>query len=137
MAAEHSDKSPYESKYGGGWVTAAQYFCEVIVARQFFKENGYEPPQRFWTEKKWGKEFARQSKHANELLDKFPHPAIAKALRDDKGKKIYSLGAKSVLEPIIEKYVVAVEHREVQAGSTIEQPRQSFGSGKFGKLSQL
>ena len=92
MAKERSDKSKYQSRHGGGWITPAQFLAELMCER-FAKKNGQDIPPKFWYKDPWKKEFFKQLSIANRLLEKYDPAIVSKALRSPEGKKIFSLGA--------------------------------------------
>jgi len=104
VAAAESDSSKYQSKYCDGFITAAQYITERICERIAFKDKK-TLPRYFWKDKEWFKKFRLQIKFANQLLAEYPADCIIKALRSPKASKIYSLGAKFILVPLIEAEV--------------------------------
>lgn len=126
MAEKRSDSSKYESRYGGGWITPAQFLAEVMCERTA-KSEGNELPPKFWNLSKWKKEFLKQLALANKLVSKYDPSLISKALRSPKGKKIFSLGAnwlKTVLEEESKK-IKKVDVEKVQEVSNLPT-RQGF-----------
>lgn len=77
----------------------------------------YKLPDRFWLEKgsKWELEFRQQARKAAELLKDYSIEAIIAALRSTRGKKVYSLGAKSVLAPLIKAEQKVLDHKRILA----------------------
>jgi hypothetical protein len=77
----------------------------------------YKLPDRFWLEKgsKWELEFRQQARKAAELLKDYSIQAIIAALRSTRGKKVYSLGAKSVLVPLIKAEQKVLDHKAILA----------------------
>lgn len=114
MAQNKSEKSPYQSRYGAGWITAAQWLAENMCAR-FARSQGEDLPNRFWTSPYWEKKFKLQMKHANELLREFSAEEIVTALRHPDARRIYSLGLKSVIVPIL---------KEIQKKNKIQEKLQ-------------
>lgn len=111
MAKEYSDKSRYPSRYSPkGWVTAAQYICELICEVKARKEKK-SLPVKFWDLKDWSKFYRWQIKIANELLVDFPPESLIKALKDPKCFYVYSLNAPQVRK-IAEKYKAEIESRQ-------------------------
>jgi hypothetical protein len=101
--SKRSEKSRYPSIYAkGSYVTAAQFLGEMTCKRAAYKENK-ELPQKFWDLPKWRKFLVWQIALANKLLKKYDDKVIFKALRDPKGRNIYSLGAPHLKE-ILDKY---------------------------------
>jgi hypothetical protein len=101
MAENRSNSSRYESRYGGGWITPAQFLAEVMCERSA-KSNNIDLPPKFWNLPTWKKEFLKQLSFANKLISKYEPALISKALRTPQGKKLFSLGA-NWLKDILEK----------------------------------
>lgn len=101
-------KSAYTFEDKG--LTAHQRLAEIMVERLAASEQQTLPP-RFWQNKdgRWAKEWKKQAIIAARLLKKFDAEAILKALRTQKGQKVWSLGAKWLL-PLIE-----TEQKKIQA----------------------
>lgn len=100
MAQEQSAASPHKSRFGGGWLTPAQFLAEGMVARKARKE-GTDLPLKFWEKERWKRDFLLQLRHAHSLLKVYSHEAIVAALRTRKGSTVYSLGAQFILDPLI------------------------------------
>jgi len=114
----------FPSKYSNGkFVSAAQFITEMICenkARKDKKDLHY----RFWTNKEWAAFYRSQIASAHKLLQKYDVMAIAKALKHDKARKIYSLRAphlipiidqqQSILDQQVHKDVDYSESRTVQ-----------------------
>lgn len=136
MAKERSELSPYKSLYGAGWISERQYLAEGMCARKA-RAGGNELTPRFWNETYWKKEFLLQLRHAANLLQNYDIGSIIKALRHPDAKRIYSLGLKSVLVPLIDKIQQDLETQsEIQTRLVIEsvdvnqRPRPPFSRGK-------
>lgn len=103
MANQRSEKSPYPSIYSPGkYISINQFLGELVSQRAAFKDNK-ELPQKFWELKKWRQYLVFQIKLASNLLKEYSPEVIIKALRDPKGRSIYSLGAPH-LKALLEKY---------------------------------
>lgn len=101
MSKIKTDKSRYRSRYGGGYVTDAQYITECLcflIARQE-KKQLYD---RFWQDAPWSKIFREQIPAANNLLKEFHPEVILAALRHKRCRKISSLRANWLIRPILE-----------------------------------
>jgi hypothetical protein len=119
MAKQHSDKSSYPSRYSPkGWVTAAQYICELVCEVKARKDKT-TLPVKFWDLKEWNKFYRWQIKVANQLLEKFPAEAIIKALKDKKCFYVYSLNAPQVRK-LAEKYKLEIESKQKQIDEKLE-----------------
>lgn len=92
MAQRLTVNSKYESRYGGGWVTAAQFLAEVMCERTA-KKDKLEITPKFWNTVRWAGVFLKQLAHANKLLSIYDPSVVSAALRTREGKNIYSLGA--------------------------------------------
>lgn len=124
MAAERSEKSPFESKYGGGWVTAAQYLAEGMVARQA-RTKGADVPHRFWNKPQWKRDFLVQLRHAASLLMLYDAEAIIRVLRAG-GKKAFTLSA-PWLDPLFQvEHDRLLKERERRQSETVEQAPQTL-----------
>ena len=138
MADNRTEKSCYESRFGGGWITAAQYLAENMVARRARSEKTSLPP-KFWEIDKWKKDFLLQIRHANTLLADFCLDAILRTLRNSRCKNVYSLGLKSVIMPVLkdEQARIKTQMRKLEEMPVVEEvvlpavaepPRPSFQS---------
>lgn len=92
MASQRTERSPYPSRFGGGWLTAAQYLAENMCDR-IARRDRIVLRDRFWTSGRWERSFRLQITHANRLLGRFSVEAILAGLRTTEGRRIYSLGA--------------------------------------------
>lgn len=135
MAKERSEKSCYASRFGGGWISAEQYLAENMCSRKG-RSEGNELSPFFWREKYWEKEFLKQLRFAKELLSQFSMEAILSALRHPDAKRVYSLGLKSTLIPLISKEQTKINNRtrvqdeiEVPEVDINKPPRKPFGRG--------
>lgn len=83
----------------------------------------YKLPDRFWLDRgsKWELEFRQQARKAAELLKDYSIQAVIAALRSTRGKKVYSLGAKSTLVPLIKAEQKILDHKALLAA---EQARE-------------
>ena len=112
MAKNRTQKSSFQSIYGNGFITPAQYLTEALcflVARQ----RSLNLPDRFWEDKEWAKFFRHQVTLANRLLKEYDIQAVLKALKDKRIKnKIRSLGARFMLDPVIKEYQREIDHQK-------------------------
>jgi sulfur relay (sulfurtransferase) DsrC/TusE family protein len=119
----------YKSRYGGGWLTGAKFIAEGMVARLARKE-GVDLPQKFWDLPRWKRHFFMQLRHAYCLTKLYSIGSIIAALRTPKGKKVYSLGAQFILDPLIkveqEKLAVAKQLAEANPVKLVELPKEVF-----------
>ncbi len=148
MADTQSDKCPWESRFGGGFISNAQYLAETMCDRMARKE-GRELQFHFWNLDLWKRKFLLQVRAANSLLKVYDCFAIIRALKTTEGKRIYSLGAKWLV-PIVKLKQEEIrlqkiaqeefkpEPKEVEPVETkIEPPRPSFPAKKRNTLSML
>ena len=87
MSKQRTEKSIFESSYGGGNITPSQYITEILCGKIAYKK-GQELPNHFWKLPEWNKIFRQQIPAANKLLKKYSFFVILKALRD---KRVWGL----------------------------------------------
>ncbi len=145
MAKKRSEKSRYESKYSPkGYVTAAQYICELICEAKARNEKK-ELPLKFWELKEWQNYFVFQSKYANKLLKSYDERAIIAVLKKPANSKTFSLAAKWLIPQFEQenKNIAAADERlralalESQKTVNIEvgtNNRPDRKSSRFGNL---
>lgn len=92
MAQERTDKCPYKSRYGGGWISSGQWLSEEMCRRQAAR-RGHTLPAYFWRDPEWKREFALQARAAAALFELYSPTAIGRALRTPQGRKLWSLNA--------------------------------------------
>jgi hypothetical protein len=133
LANKRSDKSPFESRFGGGWLSPGQYLAENMCAR-FATCQKTTLGVKFWRDKAWASRFRQQVDHANKLLKQFDIKAIIRALRTFHGQRVYSLGNPHLV-PLIKaeqaKLVATPSDTDSQQAppspeATTQQPRPSF-----------
>ena len=115
MALNKTEKTPYLSTYGGGYVRPDQWIteklCEVIA-----KKKCVELPDKFWNLPKWGPLFRRQVQMASSLLVMYDAEAVYKSLKDKRLSNVRSFGAFSCsfFSKVLEEYQTAydIEKRE-------------------------
>lgn len=134
MAQERSETNSYQSRYGGGWITSAQYIAEVMCER-LAKKDKKDLPVKFWNTPTWKRAFLQQVLAANTVLKLFKPQAILAALRRE--WKAFSLRA-AWLTPVfqeeqskLENQQQAIEEKEtVKVEATVvktdEKPRPTF-----------
>ncbi len=137
----------YESRYGGGQITAAQFLAEIMCERKAAIDKN-DLPVKFWNNPKWKKFFCLQVIYANSLLKLYSDKAILSVLKDPRTKKIYSLRLEW-LDPLFKEAQAkldAQEHLEEPAqpmitmtdGETTLRVRVPFGKKtNFQKLREL
>lgn len=123
MAKQQSSKCRFESKYGAGFVTDAQYLAEFMCVRMG-KKDKKDLPMKFWNTSQWKRPFLLQLQHANALLKVYAVEAVLRALRSRKGSRLYSLGAKQMLLPLVqaEQEAYAKELEALNAATDSSDP---------------
>lgn len=131
MAKERSESSKYQSRYGGGWVSPAQYLTEclcILIAKQEKKELG----DNFWQKSPWNKIFRTQITMVNRLLKEYSAEIILATMRDKRCWKMRSFGARWLLNPLLEEKqrehdaIAAQQSNTVrEKTSTTEKPRKA------------
>lgn len=97
-----SAKRPYQSKHGGGNITAAQYIIEIICTKKAIVEKK-SLPRKFWLHASWQAFFKRWLKITHQMLKKYEPLAIINALQDSKSGLRYSLSSPS-FEKLIQEH---------------------------------
>jgi len=105
---KRTEKRSFESRFGGGWISAAQYLAETMCARNA-KFNRTELPPRFWNDKPWKSYYLYQIKLANSLLKNYSHQIIFQALRTPNGVKVISLKS-----PYLKREIQFIEKKNSQ-----------------------
>jgi len=141
MAKDRSEQSRYPSRYGGGWVSAAQYITECLcflIARQQKKQLG----ERFWMQPYWAKVFREQIPAATTLLEEYLPEVVLGMLRDKRCWKIRSLRARSLFNHILQEKAAAQAVKDaapvvvMEKTETVQKGRQRT-SGKKSILTLL
>lgn len=118
MAKNKSELCRFESRFGGGFITNAQFLAESIIAKQAKKEN-IELPKKFWTTDRWKRPFLMQLRMANALLKLYSVDTIIYVLRTT-GKNAYSFGGRW-LDPL---FTVEQKKRDLQEEARSKQAEQ-------------
>ena len=123
--SERSRKTPYPSRYGGGWISPVRFIAETMCAR-LAQRDRVELRERFWLSERWGREYRLQTVHASRLLKEFSTEALMAALRTTRGRQVYSLGLKAILVPLIrdeqKRLDIKAKAAEVMAQATPKTP---------------
>jgi hypothetical protein len=122
MAKQPSDASRYQSRYGGGWITAAQWIAELMCERQA-KKDGRGLVMKFWLQPQWKKPFAMQLRLANGLMKIYQPAAISRALRSPRGRGAYSLAA-GWLDELFAQEQAELDRKQAQAEEARAEPPQ-------------
>jgi hypothetical protein len=148
MANKRSEKSPFQSSYGGGWVSPAQYVTERLLVKVAAKD-GTDLPSKFWNLPEWSKKFRTQIQAARSLFRiGYSAEAIIAALKDKRLWNIYSFRyftATQKGQDILDEYQAkfeAKQSRPVEVNEGVVQtgkPRKPVGKQKnlLGKLREL
>ncbi len=130
MATNRTEPSRFPSRYGGGWVTDAQYITEclcVLIAKKDRKELF----DQFWNKEPWKAVFRRQVPLAVKLLKKHPPEVVLATLCDRRCWKIHSFGANWLLKPLLTEKQCEYDAQQVQQStselvntSTVQKPRR-------------
>ncbi len=146
MAENRTDNTPYESLYGGGWLTPNQFLAESMCARKA-RSKGQTLPPKFWeVNETWKREFLLQIRHVSGLLRLYSAESIIKALRTPGGRKVYSFVAKW-LDPLIaeQQRIIELQQANVAIVKDVEPqvivgktgPRPVFKKGTTTSLDKL
>lgn len=142
MATNRTEPSRFPSRYGGGWVTDAQYITECLCVLIAKKERT-ELFDQFWNQEPWKAIFRRQVPLAVKLLKKHPAEVVLATLRDRRCWKIHSFGANWLLKPLLTQKQREYDAREAQPKtieltntSTVQKPRRIL-TGKKSLFHQL
>ena len=113
MATQQTEKSPYKSFYGGGWVSAQQLLAEIICSRQA-RSRGKDLPDKFWSLPEWERVYLIQIRFALGLLKLYNAETILKVLRGPDGKNAYTLNAKWLDGPFKAEQARLDKQKQVQ-----------------------
>jgi len=102
VAKEYSEKNPFESKRGGGYINAAQFITETLMIQAAARRQRVLP-NKFWSLPEWQGHYRQQIQFAHQLLKIFSVRSILAALRDYRCKNVYSFKA-PWLDEIIQEY---------------------------------
>lgn len=129
MAKSRSESSKYESRYGGGHITAAQYLAELMCER-IAKKNKKELVPHFWKTSLWKQTFCSQLLAANALLKLYEIKAITLALKEN----LHALSLRTkFLDPIIKDKQERLNREAAATPQVIErvEPTNPFPAKPF------
>lgn len=148
MAEEKSDSSKHQSMYGGGFITSAQFICELMFEK-IAKKRKKKLSNCFWNDPYWKKDYQWQIIAANRLLKKYAPSVLIGVLKDPAiSYKIISLGAIKPIEPLLNKLQTEYEQKQKEIKESIKidphiqeinenpekfteaQPQKAFSDGK-------
>ena len=121
MNKEKTEKSPYLSKYGAGYISPNKYLAELMCER-FAQSQGKELGHFFWRDSYWKKKFLQQIQQVNILLEKFSPHILLKVIEHTDLKWVYSWGAKSNIIPLAEH----LQREEDKQEDILTQYRESY-----------
>lgn len=132
MPENRTEKSRFTSRYGGGFISEAQYITECLcflIARQEKKQLC----ERFWQYAPWDHIFRNQIPAANALLAEYPASVIIAMLRDKRCWKLKSLRARSLFNHILREKMNEYTVKEnapkalMEKTETVQASRQRKG----------
>lgn len=130
MANKRSEKSPCPSIFSKNkWISYNQLVVEMICQRAAHRDQK-DLPQQFWTLKPWNAFYRWQISIMAKLSKEYDPKIIIKALRDPKGRSIYSLNAPHLKE-LLKKYAalpevtVEAEISELEESLGLRQPSET------------
>ena len=106
MAKKKTEKTPYLSAYGAGYIRADQWVTEKLCSL-IAKKNGGELPDKFWTLPKWRSIFRRQVQVAASVLIMYDAEPISRALRDKRMRNLNSfvaLKSENFFSKVLDEY---------------------------------
>lgn len=102
MTKEYSPARPFESKRGGGFLSAAQFLTETLMIQAAARRQRVLP-DKFWNMREWKQHYIQQIQIANQLLKIYSVRSILAALRDQRCHNVYSFKA-PWLDEVIQEY---------------------------------
>jgi hypothetical protein len=143
MAEHQTQASCFQSRFGGGNITPANYIVEIICERLALKEGLSSLPFKFWSTTKWKKVYMQQLLIATGLLKMYSPTAIIAGLK--RNPKCYSLRAtwlddcfkeeqekyENKRKSIEQSVIVAQNEEEKEPEPVLDsKPRESFAPRK-------
>jgi len=146
MANKKTQKCPYLSSYGGGYIRADQWVTERLCST-IAKKQSVELPDKFWNLPKWCSLFRRQVQMASSLLVMYNAEALYKSLKDKRMSKVRSFGAFSCsyFSKILDEYQNAYEiekdmqkeSKELTSRDTKKLPTYRPKENKLSRLQEI
>ena len=144
MANKKTEKCPYLSSYGGGYVRADQWVTEKLCAL-IAKKQGSELPDKFWNLPKWTSIFRRQVQMASSLLLIYDAEAVSSALRDKRLYNVRSFGAFSYkgFSKVLDEHQARIdaeskeEEVQLETRSTTKIPKLHKRDNKLSRLKSI
>lgn len=126
---DQSEDRPFKSFFKEGYITAADYICELVFKKRA-SISKTAVPESFWNSEEYKKQYVGQAIHARRLLKSYPVSVIIKAFENTP----YCLSlTNDKMKPLLEKYKKEFDDTEVKITKTeevIETPRKQIGKGK-------
>ena len=128
MAQKETDKSHYDSKWGGGKITAAQFIMELLCEK-IATWRKKTLTNKFWLEKEWKQTYILQMLHVNALLKVYPEQVIITSIkRVEKLTSIKVPWFQNVLKEEYDKWKLKqkIEKVEIKTQPTDVQPVETI-----------
>jgi len=147
MANKKTEKCPFLSDYGGGYIRPDQWVTEKLCAIISKKENS-ELPDKFWNLPQWKQTFRRQVQLASALLILYDAEPISRALKDKRSYNLRSFSAfnsvgffAKILDEYQNKYEVEkrsqLDSEELPTRSTNVIPTHKTRNNKLSRLKNI
>jgi hypothetical protein len=118
MSQNRTEKCCFQSRYGGGWITPAQFLTEQLCIK-IAQIDKKDLPDKFWELPEWNKIFRRHIVDAHKLLKIYYIQSALAALKDKSLYKIYSFRFPPFIT-LIKKYQKQFETTENIINQNIE-----------------
>lgn len=126
---DQSDERPFKSSFKEGYISAADYLCELVFKKRAAVSKT-PVPESFWNSEDYKKQYVGQAIHARRLLKTYPVSVVIKAFENTP----YCLSLTNPkMKPLLEKYKKEFDETKTQiikTEETIEQPRKQMAKGK-------
>lgn len=113
MAKNRTEKSKWESSYGGGFIATSQYISEKICQRKADQERRGRLPSFFWQDDKWKNFYKQQTTFAAKMIKEFGETALLKAFRRQDVSWCYSLASAKFRAAVYEEYQKEIKSKAV------------------------
>lgn len=111
----------FVSKYSNNKeVSAAQFITELICENKA-KINKKDLHFRFWNNKEWASFYRNQIASANKLVKNYNPLDIIRALKTNKGQRIFSLRAPHLTDMILEQEQLRLSSQDIAENLVIER----------------
>ena len=132
MTSQRTEKRPFESAYGGGFIRADQWITEKLCTHIAVRQEK-ELPDRFWQQPEWAAIFRRQVQQAASLLLLFDPAVVARTLKDKRIKNIRSFKAFDMIPAwyeILQKKQFEFDAQMVAYREYLDGEKAKEGSGE-------